>query len=250
MSIYYDKNKQMKLVFYENYSPNFSTQRRNVKNIKFIIIHYTGMNSENRAINRLCSVNSKVSCHYFIKKNGQIILMVPEKYIAWHSGISKWKNYNLLNKYSIGIEIQNPGHFNKYTKFNSKQIRALIRLCSVLRKKYNISKKNILGHSDVSYERKKDPGEKFPWQNLAKKNISIWHDIDPKSLVLLRKSPTSNYEKKMFYKNLSKFGYHLKRNIKSQKLLTFAFQRRFRKKLVNGIIDKECLNISKKLCKL
>ena len=165
-------------------------------------------------------------------------------------GYFQLENYNLLNKYSIGIEIQNSGHLNKYTKFNSKQIGALIQLCTALRKKYNIIKKNVLGHSDVSYERKKDPGEKFPWQYLAKKNISIWHGIDPKSLMLLRKSPISNYEKKIFYKNLSKFGYHVRKNIKSKKLLTFAFQRRFRNKLVNGIVDKECLNISRKLCKL
>ena len=93
-----------------NYSPNFSTYTRNSKKIKFIVFHYTGMNSEKRAINKLTDDNSKVSTHYFIKRNGEIILMVPETYIAWHAGKSKWKNYNLLNNTSIGIEISNKGH--------------------------------------------------------------------------------------------------------------------------------------------
>ena len=92
------------------YSPNFSTIRRIKKKIKFIVIHYTGMIGENKAINRLTDSKSKVSSHYFIKKNGKIILMVPDLFEAWHAGISGWKNIESLNKYSIGIEIQNKGH--------------------------------------------------------------------------------------------------------------------------------------------
>ena len=88
-----------------NYSPNFTTPARKIKNIKYIIFHYTGMSSESKAINRLTDVKSKVSCHYFIKKNGELILMVPEKYEAWHAGISNWKKDSYLNKTSIGIEI-------------------------------------------------------------------------------------------------------------------------------------------------
>ena len=97
----------MLLQLLTNYSPNFSTKSRINKNIKFIILHYTGMISETKAIKRLSDVGSKVSCHYFIKRNGGIILMVPEKYIAWHAGKSRWGNTKNLNKYSIGIEIQN-----------------------------------------------------------------------------------------------------------------------------------------------
>ena len=208
------------------------------------------MKSENRAISRLCDVRSKVSCHYFIKKNGEIILMVPDIYIAWHAGFSNWKKYKSMNKYSIGIEIQNSGHSNYYTSYNVKQILSLIKLCNYLKKKYKINKKNILGHSDISYERKKDPGEKFPWFYLAKKNISIWHNVDPRSLKLLRNLKTSNFEKKIFFKNLLNFGYYLKKDKKSQKSLIFAFQRRFRNELIDGKIDKECLKISKKLGKL
>ena len=71
-----------------NYSPNFSTRRRNKKKIKYIVYHYTGMRSESKAIKRLINDKTNVSCHYFIKKNGTIILMVPELYEAWHAGKS------------------------------------------------------------------------------------------------------------------------------------------------------------------
>ena len=85
----------------QNYSPNFSTRRRNPEKIKYIVYHYTGMRSESKAIKRLTDDRAKVSCHYFIKRNGQIILMVPELYEAWHAGKSKWKKDISLNGNSI-----------------------------------------------------------------------------------------------------------------------------------------------------
>ena len=103
--------------------------------------------------------------------------MVPDLYIAWHAGKSSWKNYNSLNKHSIGIEINNPGHQLNYKKYSSKQIKSLLSLSKYLIKKYNIKKKNILGHSDIAPNRKKDPGEKFPWKYLAKNKISFWHSL-------------------------------------------------------------------------
>ena len=111
-----------------NYSPNFTTPARNKKNIKYIVFHYTGMSSESKAINRLTDVKSKVSCHYFIKKSGEIILMVPEKYEAWHAGISNWKKDSFLNRYSIGIEISNKGHRFGYEKYSKIQVLSLIKL--------------------------------------------------------------------------------------------------------------------------
>ena len=176
--------------------------------------------------------------------------MVPLKYIAWHVGKSKWKKLNLLNKYSVGIEIQNPGHAFEYPAFNKKQILSLLKLCKFLKKKLNINKKNILGHSDVSYTRKKDPGEKFPWELFAKKNLSLWHNISQRKLASFRKKKVSKTEKNNFYSNLKKIGYFVDSNSKNKKLLTLAFQRKYRTKLLNGIIDKECLIISKNLSKI
>ena len=102
-----------------NYSPNFNLKKRYNRQIKFLVFHYTGMKLEVDAIKRLTEIQSEVSSHYFIKNNGEIVLMVPEPYIAWHAGVSFWKGYKSLNKYSIGIEISNPGHSHNYKNFST-----------------------------------------------------------------------------------------------------------------------------------
>ena len=160
------------------YSINFDLYKRRKNKIIFIIIHYTGMKKESEAIKRLCDFKSKVSSHYFIKNNGQVLNLVPDLYKAWHAGNSGWKKFKSLNNYSIGIEINNPGHENGYRKFYSQQIQSLIKLLRFLKNKYNIKKQNILGHSDISPNRKQDPGEKFPWDKLAKKKLCNWHNLN------------------------------------------------------------------------
>tara|TARA_B100000035_G_scaffold295008_1_gene285730 strand:- start:6 stop:749 length:744 start_codon:yes stop_codon:yes gene_type:complete len=235
-----------------NYSPNFDPKKRKFKQIKFIIFHYTGMKREKDAIDRLTNEKSKVSSHFFIKNNGEILKLIPEQYIAWHAGISFWKNYKSLNKYSIGIEISNQGHNIKYKKFSKKQILSILKLSKYLIKKYKISSRFILGHSDISPDRKKDPGEKFPWKYLSKKKVSYWHDLSQNELLIYRNKKTSDLDKNKFIKNLNKIGYSKKIGIKKRKfsnILTTAFQRRFRQELINGIIDKECLIISNNLVK-
>ena len=235
-----------------NYSPNFNPSKRSKKNIKFIIIHYTGMNNQLSAINRLCNIKSKVSAHYFIKKNGFVLNLVPPLYEAWHAGKSSWKNFKSINRYSIGIEIQNSGHNNKYENFSRKQIISTKKLLEHLIKKYNVNLKNILGHSDISPDRKKDPGEKFPWKKLAKSKLSLWHNLDEKKLKKKRLVKLNLIEESIFVKNLNKIGYHKisKKNFNYQKrVLIKAFQRRFRQDLINGISDQECLVISNNLSK-
>ena len=154
-----------------SYSPNFNLPKRAKNRIKFIIIHYTGMKKESAAIKRLQDPKSKVSSHYLIKNNGEIINLVPDLYEAWHAGVSSWKHFTSLNKNSIGIEITNPGHQYGYRNFSFKQILSLKKLLYFLIKKYRIKKNCVLGHSDISPSRKKDPGEKFPWEMLAKKKL-------------------------------------------------------------------------------
>ena len=234
-----------------NYSPNFSTYKRNIKSVKYLIYHYTGMRSESKAINRLTDGSSKVSCHYFIKRNGSIILMVPDLYEAWHAGKSNWKKDKLLNKKSIGVEISNKGHQFGYENYSKKQIKSLIKLSKYLIKKYRIKKSNILGHSDVAFDRKKDPGEKFPWEYLSKKKIGFWHNIEENELKRLRNKEIINSDKIKFFKFLFKIGYFnriLKKENKNE--LIKSFQRRFRQKLINGKIDQECLLIAKTLSKI
>jgi len=237
-----------------NYSPNFDPKKRKTNQIKFLIFHYTGMKTEKAAIERLTDIKSRVSAHYLIKQNGEIITLVPDLYTAWHAGKSIWKNYSSLNKDSIGIEIVNPGHDINYKKFSKIQLRTLIRLSKFLIKKYKINSKNVLGHSDIAPERKKDPGEKFPWQHFAKQGVGIWHSLSAKLSKKNRMIKVSLLNKKKFFNNIFKIGYAKKspKNIKNDKYFTFlvrAFQRRFRQELVNGKIDNECLIISENLAK-
>ena len=235
-----------------NYSPNFSLKKRVFKQIKFIIFHYTGMKKESDAINRLTEIQSEVSCHYLIKNNGEIIRMVPDLYIAWHAGKSSWKDYKSLNQNSIGIEITNPGHEIGYKKFSKKQISSLLRLSKFLIKKYKISPENFLGHSDIAPERKKDPGEKFPWKYLSKNKVGLWHTLNKDELIKNRKLKINKKEKIFFFNNLSKVGYSIKVSKGLNKSRYFrelvkTFQRRFRQELIDGKIDRECLLISKNL---
>ena len=235
-----------------NYSPNFNIIKRTKKNIKFIIIHYTGMHNELSAIKRLCDIKTKVSAHYFIKKNGSILNLVPPIYEAWHAGKSSWKGVKSINKYSIGIEIQNSGHDNKYENFSQKQIISTKKLLKYLKNKYKVNSKNVLGHSDIAPDRKKDPGEKFPWKELAKLKLSQWHNLDEKKLKRKRLILLNLFEETNFMMNLNKIGYFKisQKNYSSKKrIITKAFQRHFRQKLINGIPDQECLIISKNLLK-
>ena len=236
----------------KNYSPNFDIEKRKKNEIKFIVFHYTGMKKETDAIKKLTSQGTKVSSHYLIKNNGEILTLVPDLYISWHAGVSFWKNFKSLNKHSLGIEISNPGHEFKYNNFKQKQINSILKLSKFLIKKYKIKSKCILGHSDISPDRKKDPGEKFPWHYLSKKKIGIWHSLNTKKLIKTRNQRITEIQKNHFIKNLYKLGYAKnlnKKNIKYSNLLTSAFQRRFRQELINGIIDEECLIISKNLVK-
>ena len=237
-----------------NYSPNFNPKKRKVRQIKFIIFHYTGMKTESGALKRLTNIQSEVSSHYLIKNNGNIINIVPDLYVAWHAGLSSWKNLKSLNKHSIGIEVSNSGHEYNYKQFSKKQIQSLKKLSQFLIKKYKINKKNILGHSDIAPTRKKDPGEKFPWKYLAKFGIGKWHSLSHKTLIKNRRKKISLIDKKLFFNNLSRIGYSIKSPTKLNKdkhfnLLTVAFQRRFRQELINGKIDQECLLISQNLAK-
>jgi N-acetylmuramoyl-L-alanine amidase len=226
-------------------SPNHSLKDRNKKKIKFIVIHYTGMQSERLCIRRLIKKSSKVSTHYLITRKGSITRMVDEKKTAWHAGKSKWKNLINLNSQSIGIELVNKGHQFGYENFSNKQITNLILLCKSLVKKYKIKNQNIVGHSDIAPLRKKDPGEKFPWHLLSKKKIGYWYNTSKVNLKNkdLSKSDLRNF----FFNNLYKIGYRYfdkKKLSKNDSKIVKTFQRRFRQNKVNGIIDQKCLQIS------
>ena len=192
----------------------------------------------------------KLVAHYFIDKIGNTIRIVPEKFSAWHAGKSSWKNFKFLNRFSIGIELVNPGHDFGYRKFSKKQIRSLKKISKKIITKYNIINSNIVGHSDIAPLRKKDPGEKFPWKELADSKIGIWHKLKAKELEKNRRKKINLNEKKIFFKAIKKIGYqtqyNLKKSIYEIKIIK-AFQRRFRTEYISGVIDQECLLIAKNL---
>ena len=235
------------------YSPNFSGEKRVYNSIKIIIIHYTGMQSERESMSRLRNPKSKVSSHFVINQNGKIYRLVQDNQIAWHAGKSCWRKYKNLNKNSIGIELVNKGHQFGYTNFKKRQLSSLIKICKSLIKKYKIKKRNIVGHSDIAPLRKIDPGEKFPWKQLANNKIGIWYNC--KSSLLRQYRNIKILEKKdkiKFIKNLNNIGYCFSTKKKSFLVkIMKAFQRHYRPELINGRADKECLiiaqNLSKKL---
>ena len=225
-------------------SPNFSKKTRLKNHIKFVIIHYTGMQSEIESIKKLKNAYSAVSCHYLISRKGKIIQMVNENKIAWHAGKSKWKKFKNLNKNSIGIELVNRGKEFGYQNFPSTQITKLIKLCKKLKKKYKIKDENFLGHSDIAPLRKEDPGEKFPWEKLSKFKLGVWYKNMQK---YENKHKNEGLNKTFFFKNLYKIGYRyfeIYRRKKSDRLIIKIFQQRYLPKKVTGLIDKKTYKIS------
>ena len=87
---------EMTMKIITDFSPNHSKKTRLKKEIKFVIIHYTGMQSEIESLKRLKNPKSKVSCHYLINRKGKIFKMVKDLNVAWHAGRSKWKNLQIL----------------------------------------------------------------------------------------------------------------------------------------------------------
>ena len=151
-------------------SPNFNTRKS--KEINFIIIHYTALKSISESIEYLCNKKNKVSSHYLISKRGEIYNLVDEDKRAWHAGKSYWKGNTDINSSSIGIELDYfPDKQN--TKYTTNLLNSLIKLLKKIIKKYNISKDNILGHSDIAPYRKIDPGLNFPWFLLEEKKIAF-----------------------------------------------------------------------------
>ena len=146
---------------------NYSFRKKN-KIVKYIVIHYTGMKNFKDAYFKLNNLNSDVSTHYLISKLGIIYNLICPGFKAWHAGKSQWKNDKNLNDMSIGIELENKGHEHGYTNFTKQQYKSLKILINFLIHTYRIKNENIIYHSDISPNRKKDPGEKF---NLKKLNL-------------------------------------------------------------------------------
>ncbi|MFT4074105.1 MAG: N-acetylmuramoyl-L-alanine amidase [Asticcacaulis sp.] len=155
----------------ETPSPNFN-ERKGPPDM--VVLHYTGMQSGEAALARMCDPDAKVSAHYMVETDGRIFRLVPEERRAWHAGVSFWKGETDINGCAIGIEIVNPGHEFGYRDFPPVQIDAVIGLLDGIRERWDIPDSRILGHSDVAPARKEDPGERFPWAELAAHGHGLW----------------------------------------------------------------------------
>lgn len=209
----------------ERPSPNHDERKLPVS---MLVLHYTGMPDAASAIDWLANPESKVSAHYVVTEEGEIVRMVTEDKRAWHAGKSWWRGITDVNSASIGIEIVNPGHEWGYRPFPDAQIEALIPLVHEIVQRHGITRGNIVGHSDVAPERKQDPGELFPWAKLARLRLALprptKHLMDPL------------WSDSAFMLALERFGY----DIKDPEAAVRAFQRRFRPELIDGIICGEC----------
>ncbi len=119
------------------------------------------------AYRKLNDLKSEVSCHYLISREGKIYNLLCPKFKGWHAGISEWKNVKNLNDYSIGIELENKGHEHGYTNFTNSQYHKLKQLIKFLKFNFYIKDEDIIFHSDIAPNRKKDPGEKFIVKKLG-----------------------------------------------------------------------------------
>ena len=156
--------------FIETPSPNSDERGRS---IDMILLHYTGMPTGADALDRLRDPDAKVSAHYLVEENGDVYALVDEEKRAWHAGVSAWRGEFDINARSIGVEIVNPGHEFGYRDFPGAQIDAVIALIKDIRTRHDVAPAMVLGHSDVAPRRKEDPGEKFPWERLAKAGLAL-----------------------------------------------------------------------------
>ena len=205
-------------------SPNFDERRLPVS---MLVLHYTGMADAASAIARLRDPEAKVSAHYLVAEDGQVLRMVDEAKRAWHAGRAYWRGVTDVNGASIGVEIVNPGHEFGYRPFPEPQMDSLIPLVADIVRRHSIRPPYVVGHSDVAPDRKQDPGELFDWGRLAKLGLAM-----PR--------PTANLVDPLwtdggFLLALERYGY----DVRKPGAAVRAFQRRFRPELVDGEIDGE-----------
>lgn len=163
--------------------PSINCDDRKGAKPQFIILHYTGMETASAALDRLTNPESKVSSHYTVDEDGTIYNHVDEGMRAWHAGTSYWGGIEDLNTHSIGIEIVNPGHEWGYRPFTGHQMKSLTQLCLDIMARHRIEAQNVLAHSDIAPSRKQDPGEYFPWHEMAKHGVGVWPEVSDEDMV-------------------------------------------------------------------
>lgn len=194
--------------------------------VDHLVLHYTGMRSAAAAIARLRDPAARVSAHYVVDADGRVTALVPEALRAWHAGASFWRGVRGLNDRSIGIEIVNPGHDWGYVPFPPAQMRAVAALARGIVSRWAVPARNVVAHSDIAPDRKRDPGEKFPWAWLARQGVGLWTDGCA--------TPSGDVGEDDICGNLAAIGYDV---TLPDEIVIAAFQRRFRRVRVDGVGD-------------
>lgn len=212
--------------------------------IDILLMHYTGMESGQGAVDWLCCAESGVSCHYVVHEDGCIVQLVAEDLRAWHAGQSIWQDETDTNSRSIGIEIVNPGHDNGYPDFPEAQIDAVIALSKDILSRHPIQPRNVLAHSDVAPARKADPGEKFPWKRLYENGIGHWVEPQPPKFGGFFQVGDDGEPIAALQAMLALYGYGVKISgnyDEETRQCVVAFQRHFRQSKVDGVADGQTI---------
>ena len=213
------------LIDFESPSPNWNLRQLPVS---MVVLHYTGMQSADEALERLRSEDAGVSAHYMIEEDGKIHRLVREDRRAYHAGKSFWRGVRDVNSASVGIEIVNPGHEFGYRPFPDVQMEALLPLLAGIVGRWDVPRANVVGHSDVAPARKEDPGELFDWDLLAAHRLAL------KTPRVTAPSPFENDG--AFFLGLERWGYDISDTTAAMR----AFQRRWRPHIIDGLVDGEC----------
>ncbi|GAA0867889.1 N-acetylmuramoyl-L-alanine amidase [Brevundimonas basaltis] len=223
-------------------SPNFD-HRRGPPDM--LVLHYTGMQTAEAAVARLCDPDARVSAHYVVDEDGSILRLVAEERRAWHAGKGVWQGETDCNTASIGVELVNPGHEFGYRDFPEAQIGAVISLVSDIRSRWTIPDARIIGHSDLAPDRKQDPGERFPWKRLASVGHGLWFEPARERIAALG-APLAVGDEGLgvivLRAGLHRLGYGLQPGgdyDEATRLTVEAFQRHWRPGQVDGVADGE-----------
>jgi N-acetylmuramoyl-L-alanine amidase len=219
----------------ESPSPNHDERRAP---LAFLVLHYTGMESGEAALARLCDPQAKVSSHYMVWEDGRVTRLVDESRRAWHAGQSRWQGLDDINSRSIGIEIVNGGHDvplpdGTLPPYPDAQVDAVIRLGTDILVRHSLAPAAVLGHSDIAPRRKIDPGEHFPWPRLAAAGLGLWlpEPAGGPGCVWSGGDPTR------LNTQLAAIGY----DIEDVNAALRAFQRRFLPASITGFADARTL---------
>lgn len=234
-------------------SPNHDAR---ATKLSHIILHYTDMESAQAAIARMCDPATKVSAHYLIHQNGQIVQMVDEARRAWHAGVSSWRGESDMNSASIGIELDHKGHDaqGQMAAFPKAQRQALYALLQDITERHQLDPRQVIGHSDIAPGRKIDPGEAFDWAELAAAGFGLWlEDVQVEAVAdLPSKGAPADKAVLALQKALAAFGYGVTADGHygaQTRAVVEAFQRHFRPSQINGIADAQTQSLIYAYCR-